>query len=235
MSAGRSNRTNPEAEPTPQSSRIIGTGEMAALVRAYDWGSTPLGAIDTWSIELLTVVNLTLSSPAPARTMWGPDFILIYNDAYRPIPGPRHPEALGKSARAVYSESWHVVGPLLEKAFATGETFFYEKLLVPLPTKSGIRNFYLNYSFNPIYEGRNIAGLFGPLQDVTGEVIATRKLEESEARATRILQSIGDAVIVTDAEGGITHMNPVAEALTGWTREEALGHPLTGVFRIISE
>src|ERR1700677_161941 len=88
MSAGRSNRTNPEAEPTPQSSRIIGTEEMAALVRAYDWGSTPLGAIDTWSIELLTVVNLTLSSPAPARTMWGPDFILIYNDAYRPIPGP---------------------------------------------------------------------------------------------------------------------------------------------------
>jgi hypothetical protein len=100
MSAGRSNRTNLEAEPVPLSSRIIGTGEMAALVRAYDWGSTPLGAIDTWSIELLTVVNLTLSSPSPARTMWGPDFILIYNDAYRPIPGPRHPEALGKSAHS---------------------------------------------------------------------------------------------------------------------------------------
>lgn len=162
-------------------SRIIGTGEMADLVRAYDWSSTPLGAIDTWSIELLTIVNLTLCSPSPARTMWGPDFILIYNDAYRPIPGPRHPAALGKSARDVYGESWHVVGPLLEKAFATGETFFYEKLLVPLPTESGIRNFYLNYSFNPIYEGNRIAGLFGPLQDVTGEVIANRKLEESEA------------------------------------------------------
>jgi PAS domain S-box-containing protein len=234
---GRSqSKTTQLADGSPASpSRIIGTGEMADLVRAYDWSSTPLGAIDTWSIELLTIVNLTLCSPSPARTMWGPDFILIYNDAYRPIPGPRHPAALGKSARDVYGESWHVVGPLLEKAFATGETFFYEKLLVPLPTESGIRNFYLNYSFNPIYEGSRIAGLFGPLQDVTGEVIATRKLEESEARATRILQSIGDAVIVTDAEGGITHMNPIAEALTGWTLEEALGHPLTAVFRIISE
>jgi PAS domain S-box-containing protein len=215
--------------------RIIGTGEMADLVRAYDWRSTPLGAIDTWSIELLTIVNLTLCSPSPARTMWGPDFILIYNDAYRPIPGPRHPAALGKSARDVYGESWHVVGPLLEKAFATGETFFYEKLLVPLPTESGIRNFYLNYSFNPIYEGNRIAGLFGPLQDVTGEVIANRKLEESETRARRILQSIGDAVIVTDAEGSITHMNPIAEALTGCTLDEAVGQPLTAVFRIVRE
>ena len=50
-----------------------------------------------------------------------------------------------------------------------------------------------------------------------------------------ILQSIGDAVIVTDAEGCITHVNPIAEALTGWTLEEALGHPLTSVFRIVSE
>jgi PAS domain S-box-containing protein len=215
--------------------RIIGTGEMADRVRAYDWSSTPLGPIDAWSTELLTIVNLTLCSPSPARTMWGPDFILIYNDAYRPIPGPRHPSALGKPAKAVYGESWHVVGPLLEKAFATGETLFYEKLLVPLPTLSGVQDFYLNYSFNPIYEGSRIAGLFGPLHDVTGEVIATRKLEESEARATRILRSIGDAVIVTDANGCITRMNPIAEALTGWTHEEATGHPLTAVFRVVSE
>ena len=235
MSPSPSKGTQLENGSPASPSRIIGTGEMADLVRAYDWSTTPLGAIDTWSIELLTIVNLTLCSPSPARTMWGPEFILIYNDAYRPIPGPRHPRALGKSARDVYGESWHVVGPLLEKAFATGETFFYEKLPVPLPTESGIRNFYLNYSFNPIYEGNRIAGLFGPLQDVTGEVIATRKLEESEARATRILQSIGDAVIVTDSDGCITRMNPIAEALTGWSLDEAVGQPLTNVFRIISE
>ena len=79
--------------------------------------------------------------------MWGPELILIYNDAYRPIPGPRHPGALGKPAREVYSESWHVVGPLLEEALATGKTIFHEKLLVPLPTENGVRDAYLNYSF----------------------------------------------------------------------------------------
>jgi hypothetical protein len=187
---------SPSEQSITPSSRIIGTGEMADRVRAYDWGATSLGPIESWSKELLTIVNLTLSSPSPARTMWGPDLVLIYNDAYRPIPGPRHPAALGMIARHVYGESWPVVGPLLENAFATGKTLFYEKLLVPLPRENGMQDFYLNYSFNPIFENGKIAGLFGPLHDVTGEVLAARQLRESEARATRILQSIGDAVIV---------------------------------------
>jgi PAS domain S-box-containing protein len=49
------------------------------------------------------------------------------------------------------------------------------------------------------------------------------------------LASIGDAVIATDAAGRITLMNPVAEALTGWTAAEASGQDLAAVFRIINE
>ncbi len=78
--------------------------------------------------------------------------ILIYNDAYRSIPGPRHPWALGKPAKEVYGESWSVVGPLLENALSTGETLFYEKLLVPLPSNMERVDHFLNYSFNPIFE-----------------------------------------------------------------------------------
>jgi PAS domain S-box-containing protein len=215
--------------------RIIGAGEMADRVRSYDWSSTPLGPIESWSRELVAIVNLTLASSSPARTMWGPDLVLIYNDAYRPIPGPRHPFALGKSAREVYSESWHVVGPLLEEALATGKTVFYEKLMVPLPTESGLRDAYLNYSFNPIFEDGAITGLFGSLHDVTGEVVAIRKLADSEARASRILQSIGDAVIVTDVDARVTDMNPVAESLTGWHLDDARGEPLSAVFHIVDE
>ncbi len=167
--------------------------------------------------------------------MWGPHFILIYNDSYRPFPGPRHPAALGKNAKDVYGESWPVVGPLLENALATGETLFYEKMLVPLPAEGGTRDAYLNYSFNPIYQDGRIAGLFGSLHDVTGEVLASRQLVESETRLSRILQSIGDAVIVTDMEARVVRMNPVAEALTGWSAEEAAGRLLGEVFHIIEE
>jgi PAS domain S-box-containing protein len=226
---------SPRGHSAQPAGRIIGTGEMADRVRAFDWASTPLGPIESWSKELLTIVNLTLSSPSPARCMWGPEFILIYNDAYRPIPGPRHPAALGQPARSIYAESWPVVGPLLEHAFATGETFFYEKLLVPLPSEHGMEDHYLNYSFNPIFEDGRIVGLFGPLHDVTSEVSAIRKLRESEARATRILRSIGDAVIVTGSDARITRMNPVAEHLTGWQEEDAVGLPLGKVFHIVSE
>ncbi len=208
---------------------------MADRVRAYDWSATPLGAIESWSIELITVVNLTLSFSAPARVMWGPELILIYNDAYRPFPGPRHPLALGKPGKEVYAESWHVVGPLLENAFATGQTFFAEKLPVPLPTDSGLQDAYVDYSFSPIFEGGRIAGLFGPLRDVTSEVLSFHQLRESEDRLSRVLKSIGDAVIVTDAQSCITRMNPVAERLTGWTNAEAQGQPLAEVFLIVNE
>ena len=49
------------------------------------------------------------------------------------------------------------------------------------------------------------------------------------------LSCIGDAVITTDCEGRVTFLNPVAESLTGWTSQEAVGKPLDGVFRIINE
>ena len=49
------------------------------------------------------------------------------------------------------------------------------------------------------------------------------------------LSSIGDAVITTDTDGRVTYVNPVAESLTGWTQQEALGQPLSAVFRIINE
>ncbi|HEY1986341.1 MAG TPA: PAS domain S-box protein [Terracidiphilus sp.] len=217
------------------SRRIVGRGEMADRVRKHDWASSPLGPIETWSKELLTIVNLTLASPTPARTMWGPEMTLIYNDAYRPIPGPRHPAALGKPAKEVYRESWSVVGPLLENALATGETLFYERMRIPLPTERGMQDHYLNYSFNPIFEEGKIAGLFGQIRDVTDEVDADRKLRHSEARLVRIMQSIGDAVIVTDAETLVTRMNPIAEELTGWTIENARGKSLADVFNIVNE
>ena len=70
---------------------------------------------------------------------------------------------------------------------------------------------------------------------MTEEVLAARRLRESEARATRVLESIGDAVIVTDADTRVIRMNPVAEGLTGWTWADANDRPLTEVFHVVDE
>jgi len=62
-----------------------------------------------------------------------------------------------------------------------------------------------------------------------------RKLRESEQWFATTLRSIGDAVIATDIKGSVTFMNSVAEALTGWKREDALGRDLKEVFHIVNE
>ncbi|QEL14717.1 PAS domain S-box protein [Limnoglobus roseus] len=61
------------------------------------------------------------------------------------------------------------------------------------------------------------------------------RLGEQKELIEATLTSIGDAVIATDAAGNVTFLNAVAEQLTGWTASEAIGRPLTTVFRIVNE
>lgn len=61
------------------------------------------------------------------------------------------------------------------------------------------------------------------------------KLKESEKWLSTTLESIGDAVIATDKNGRLKFMNPVASQLTGWSHAEAIGQPLTDIFKIIHE
>ena len=77
------------------------------------------------------------------------------------------------------------------------------------------------------------------LRNAQSILLARRRSEEDLRRQSEWLRvtlaSIGDAVISTDADGRVTFMNGVAEALTGWPAAEALGRPLQDVFHIINE
>lgn len=70
--------------------------------------------------------------------------------------------------------------------------------------------------------------------DISERKLANEKLRRSEEDLSITLQSIGDAVIATDAAGLITRMNPTAERMTGWTLAQANGLPLCDVFQIIN-
>ena len=65
-------------------------------------------------------------------------------------------------------------------------------------------------------------------------VAQTRATERREVLSVT-LGSIGDAVITTDIEGRISYLNKIAESLTGWLNDEAMGKPLESVFRIVNE
>ena len=62
-----------------------------------------------------------------------------------------------------------------------------------------------------------------------------RSLSQSEERLAVTLSSIGDAVITTDRSAIVTGLNPVGEQLTGWTEAQAIGQPITMVFRIVNK
>lgn len=62
-----------------------------------------------------------------------------------------------------------------------------------------------------------------------------KKLREREAWLSTTMRSIGDAVITTDPRGAVEFMNKIAEQLTGWREEEAIGRPLKDVFKIANE
>jgi diguanylate cyclase (GGDEF)-like protein/PAS domain S-box-containing protein len=80
-----------------------------------------------------------------------------------------------------------------------------------------------------------LIGYEGTLNDITERKRAEHAVFEEKERAEVTLQSIGDAVISTDAEGHIDYMNPVAESLTGWSAEDARGRAVGQVLNLVTE
>ena len=80
-------------------------GRWGERIRAFDWATTSLGPIPRWPPSLKTIVNLVLQSPVPLVTLWGPDGIMIYNDAYAVFAGARHPFLLDSKV----VEGWPMV------------------------------------------------------------------------------------------------------------------------------
>jgi len=71
------------------------------------------------------------------------------------------------------------------------------------------------------------------IRNIIEREIARQELFVEKDRAQVTLNSIGDAVLSTDILGNVVYLNVVAEHMTGWSRKEAVGHPLTDVFQII--
>ena len=80
-----------------------------------------------------------------------------------------------------------------------------------------------------------IVGYEGTVSDITERKRAEQAIFAEKDRALVTLQSIGDAVISTDAGARIDYLNPVAERLTGWSVHEARGCPIGEVLQLIDE
>src|SRR5687767_3129217 len=102
---------------------LEGGGEAGTLLKACNWSASPLGHPDCWPMGLRSAVSLMLRSKLPMFVLWGPQRILLYNDAYAPILGGKHPEALGRAFFEVWPEVRADIEPIIDGAFA-GEASF---------------------------------------------------------------------------------------------------------------
>ena len=75
----------------------------------------------------------------------------------------------------------------------------------------------------------------GTITDITQRKAAERALFNEKERAQVTLQSIGDAVVTTDAQGNVDYLNPIAEQLTGWDSREARGMPIETLIKLTDE
>ncbi len=179
--------------PGDPSSRIFGTGEVADLVRAFDWSETALGPLDSWTDPLLTCVNLVLASRHPMFLWWGPDHIQFYNDAYRPSFGVgKHPTALGQTARACWAEIWEHIQARLNLVLRDGQATWYENQLVPILRNGRLEEVYWTWSDSPVRDAQgNVVGVLVTCSETTDRVLAERELNGSRERLQLALEAAG--------------------------------------------
>jgi diguanylate cyclase (GGDEF)-like protein/PAS domain S-box-containing protein len=96
------------------------------------------------------------------------------------------------------------------------------------------RSFWARATGAAEFEGGAAVRVAGAFQDVTTRRRMERKLADNHELLRVTLDSIGDAVITTDAQGRVEWLNPVAESMTGWKKEAGRGRALTEVFRIVN-
>src|SRR5688572_30495310 len=163
-----------EAVPVPRQGAA--DGAMAALIRDRDWSASPLGPMRAWPDRLIAQVEVVLASKAPMFLLWGPERTFLYNDAYIPILGQRHPWALGRAMAEVWPEVREQIEPIVDETYS-GKSSYYEDLPVVLQRGESPEQTPFTFSYTPVRaRSGEVAGALCALQETTGKVRAEQRL-----------------------------------------------------------
>lgn len=222
--------------------------EMARQIQAHDWSRSGLGPMDGWPAPMRTVVELSLRSPAAMMTWWGPEAIMMYNDAYIPIAGARHGRLLGVSV----FEGWPEVAELNRGILANvqaGKTHSLRNEHLVLYRNGVAEDVWLNVDYGPVEDERGrVIGVLCVVTETSAAQLTERRLAASEARLRNmldeqrrtseqlieaqrqqaaILDGIGDIFYALDRDLRFTFFNTAAERFTRHSRSEVVGRRLT--------
>src|ERR1700761_8628407 len=160
----------------------FGGGKNGALIGALDWSNPSLGPIAGWPQSLKTAVGILVRSPVPIVLLWGPDGIMIYNDAYSVFAGGRHPQLLGSKVR----EGWPEVADFNDnvmKVGLAGGTLAYKDQELTLYRHGRPEQVWMNLDYSPVLdESGRPAGVIAIVVETTERVLAERRIAGERER-----------------------------------------------------
>ncbi len=166
---------------------LAGDGEMAARINAFDWSGS-LGAMADWPQSLKTTVGLLLHSPVPIVLLWGPDGIMLYNDAYSGFAGGCHPRLLGSKVR----EGWPEVADFNDhvmKVGLAGGTLSYKDQELTLHRSGKPEAVWMNLDYSPVIdESGKPGGVIAIVVETTARVLAQRAVVAQHDRLAQMFQ-----------------------------------------------
>ena len=220
---------------TPPAGWRTSTDGMSELIRQTDWSTTPLGPRAGWSASLQLALDIVLASAHPMALRWGPEFVLVYNDAYRTILGDKHPWALGRPIQEAWAEVWEQIRPAHE-AILNGATrsIFAEDIVLRIRRRAGQwedAHFTLGYSaVKDPSAPTGVGGILVTAVDISERTRVADALRENRSFLKDILKSSGEGFYAVDREGTTTLCNQAFLRSLGFEREEdAVGRKLHDV------
>jgi DNA-binding NarL/FixJ family response regulator len=154
-------------------------GEMAALITRKNWAETAIGATENWSSTLRMMVGFLLANRFPLLLWWGPEYTQIYNDAYVPILGVKHPKALGQPTSQCWSEIWHVLKPLIDTPFKGGPATWIEDLELEIRRSTMFEETHFTVAYSPVPDEAaptGIGGVLATVHEITEKIIGERRV-----------------------------------------------------------
>ena len=149
---------------------------MGAMIRSFDWASTPLGPIESWIQSLRTHVSLVTDTSFPMYMLWGTENIVLYNDAYMHIAGSKHPDMLGRPAQSIWNDAWSTISPLLQTV-KQGHSRTLEDCASTLERQGRNDEAYFTLCYSPLRSDDGIVGISATLVETTQRVLALRRIE----------------------------------------------------------
>ncbi|UEG54223.1 PAS domain-containing protein [Mucilaginibacter daejeonensis] len=191
---------------------LQGGGKMGQLMRTTDWANTPLGPADLWPDSLKQAVSIALNSGFGMAIYWGPQFILLYNDAYSTIPGNKHPWAFGQPGAVAWAEIWDGLQNEFEGALEKGQTVRKPDALLLMHRYGYTEECYFDYNLSPIINiNGQIGGVFNAVVETTYKVINDRR----NRILMQLLQQLDQAHTLNEA------LEQLTEVLDGCNKDIA--------------